>query len=103
MACPRRLAARLERAQTVNMESRQDQIEREERYLRQFQRQADEICHLIVNTDLPFVDIAIQIERLRRETERLYPRKLPLFEMVYRSRFKRLWQQWRPADDPWLA
>jgi hypothetical protein len=77
------------------MESRADQIERETRWLRGFQSKADDISRLILNTDLPWVDIAIQIEQLRREAERLFPRKSDLFEMVYVSRFKRLWQQWR--------
>ncbi|MBM3888670.1 MAG: hypothetical protein FJ388_06035 [Verrucomicrobia bacterium] len=77
------------------MESRADQIERETRYLRAFQRKADELSRLILNTDLPWVDIAIQIEHLRREAERLFPLKMDLFEMVYVSRFRRLWRQWR--------
>lgn len=79
------------------MESRQDQIVRENRYLRAFQRQADEICHLIVNTDLPWVDIAIQIDRLRTEAARLFPLKMTLFEWIYMRRFQRLWTQWRDA------
>ncbi len=77
------------------MESRQDQILRENRYLRAFQQQADEISHLIVNTDLPWVDIAIQIDRLRAEAARLFPLKMTLFEWIYMSRFQRLWTQWR--------
>jgi hypothetical protein len=77
------------------MESRADQIERESRYISRFQRQADDVSRLILNTDLPWVDIAIQIERLRQEAGRLFPRRKELFELVYVSRFKRLWEQWR--------
>jgi hypothetical protein len=78
------------------MESRADQIERETRWLRRFQREADDIARLIVDTDLPWVDVEIRIASLRREAERLFPaRKLRLFEMVYGSRFKRLREQWR--------
>jgi len=77
------------------MESRADQIERETRWLRGFQRQADDISRLILNTDLPWVDVAIEIEKLRIEAQRLFPRKLYLFEMIYVSRFQRLWEQWR--------
>lgn len=77
------------------MESREDQIKRETRYLRAFQREADDICRLILNTDLPWVDIEIRIEKLRQEAERLFPRKTELFTLVYESRFQRLREQWR--------
>jgi hypothetical protein len=76
------------------METRKDQIVRESRYLRSFQLKADEIAHLIVNTDLPWADINIRIGRLRAEAERLFPLKLDLFDMIYARRFKRLWAQW---------
>jgi hypothetical protein len=79
------------------METREMQIEREGRRLRSFQHRADAISHLIVNTDLPWVDIAIEIERLREEARRLFPAKLGLFDLVYESRFRRLWNQWRPG------
>ena len=78
------------------MESRADQIERETRCLRLFQQKADAISHLIVNTDLPWIDVGIQIERLREEALRLWPQKSELFNMIYVSRFQRLWDQWRP-------
>jgi hypothetical protein len=77
------------------MESREDQISRESGILRAFQRQADEIARLIVATDLPWIDIEIKVEQLRREAERLYPRKSALFEMIYLRRFQRLREQWR--------
>ena len=78
------------------MESREDQIERETLFLQAFQRRADAISRLIVSTDLPWVDIAIQIEQLRREAERYFPKKMELFELIYTHRFLRLWEQWRP-------
>jgi len=80
------------------MESRADQVERETRYLRAFQRQVDEIARLIMNTDLPWVDIEIQINKLRMEAERRFPRKMDLFEMVYGARFERLREQWRRGE-----
>jgi hypothetical protein len=55
------------------MESREDQIERETLDLRAFQREADDVCRLILDTDLPWVDIEIRIEKLRQEAERLFP------------------------------
>lgn len=77
------------------METREQQIEREENVLRDIRVHADRIAHLIVNTDLPWVDIAIQIERFRAKVHRLYPDKDALFEMVYATRFRRLWNDWR--------
>lgn len=77
------------------METRADQIERETRRLRDFQSCADDVARLIVDTDLPWVDIAIRIEELRAEAERLFPRKKDLFELIYVNRFRRLWEQWR--------
>lgn len=70
--------------------------------LRKFQCKADTISTLIINTALPWVDIAIQIQKLRQEAEVLFPDKMSLFEMIYISRFKRLWQQWRP-DEPFVS
>jgi hypothetical protein len=77
------------------VESREDQIEKETRRLRRFQRQADEISRLILNTDLPWVDIEIRIEGLRREAQRRFRGKDELFEQIYESRFRRLREQWR--------
>ena len=82
------------------METREDQIQRETTLLRAVQCQADDISRLIVSTDLPWVDIAIRIEQFRAETLRLYPRKSGLFDLIYASRFRRLWQQWRRSDGP---
>lgn len=77
------------------METRAIQIERENRNLTAFQHRADVISHLIVNTDLPWVDIAIEISHLREEAQRLFPQKMELFELIYARRYDRLWQQWR--------
>lgn len=80
------------------MESRADQIERETQYLRAFQRQADKISHLILHTDLPWIDIQLQIEPLRLQAEKLFPNKMELFERIYIARFNRLRQQWRSDE-----
>lgn len=80
------------------MESRADQIERETRHIRAFQCQADEISHLIINSDLPWIDIQIRIEKLRCAAAKMFPRKLELFERIYEARFARLRQQWRSEE-----
>ena len=82
------------------MESRADQMARETRYIRAFQRKADGISRLIVNTDLPWVDILIEIEKLRREAERLFPQKMDLFDLIYVNRFERMRKQWRLPAGP---
>jgi hypothetical protein len=75
--------------------TRAQQIERETNRVRAFQREANAVARLILNTDLPWVDVAIQIERLRTRAERCFPGKNRVFNLVYVSRFRRLWQQWR--------
>jgi len=66
------------------------------------QREADRIAVLILSTDLPQIDIVIQVERLRELCEELFPGRDDLFEMVYASRFERLREQFgndRPDSD----
>ena len=77
------------------MISREKHIHIEMRRLRELQRQADEVSRLVLNTDLPWIDIEVQVEKLRREAERLFPGKDSVFQLVYESRFRRLWDQWR--------
>ena len=65
-------------------------------------REANRIVNLILHTDMPRVDIQIQIENLREECEERYPGSGDLFEMIYASRFRRIWEQWakdRPVAD----
>jgi hypothetical protein len=80
------------------VESREDQIRRETRYLREFQSRADDIARLIVNSDLPWVDIQIRIEELRAEANRLFPGKDNLFDLIFVARFNRLREQWREKE-----
>ena len=70
--------------------------------LDELSRQSDRIVNLILYSSLPRVDIEIQIEQFREECLRRYPGREDLFEMVYASRFRRIWQQWekeRPRDE----
>ena len=63
----------------------------------ELKRGADRISSLILYSDLPWVDIAIQIENLRTLCEEIDPEHLELFEKVYESRFYRLREQWRDS------
>ena len=59
------------------------------------QRAADRICVLILSTDLPEVDILIERKKLRERCEDLFPDRGELYDMIYESRFDRLWEQFR--------
>lgn len=65
----------------------------------EIQRRADRVCNLILYLDVPWVDIAIQIERLRDFCREQAPDKLDAFERIYESRFHRLWEQWRGGNE----
>jgi len=57
-------------------------------------READRIVNLILHSDLPRVDVEIEIENFREACLRRYPDGEALFDMVYASRFERIWEQW---------
>jgi hypothetical protein len=60
-----------------------------------FQRKADRIAFLIVASDYERIDVDIEKAELRQECARLFPDKLELYDMIYESRFQRLWEQFR--------
>jgi hypothetical protein len=61
-------------------------------------RESHRVCSLILNSDLEWIDIAIQIGQMRERCATEAPEKLDLFEAVYVGRFNRLWEQWRETD-----
>jgi len=63
--------------------------------VRTLQQQADRICEMIIAGELPAIDIEIQQERLRRVAAQLFPDQQALYQLLYESRFRRLWQQFR--------
>lgn len=67
----------------------------EERRLEEIARAADHLCYLIVATDCPRIDVEIERGNLRRRCAKLFPDKMDLYDMVYESRFRRLWSQFR--------
>lgn len=62
-------------------------------------RKADRISSLILNSEYPLVEIAMERHRLREEFARRHPDRLWLYDLVYESRFERLIAQWRDATD----
>ena len=67
----------------------------EDEAVRTLQRQADRICEMIVSGEMPQIDIEIQQAALREMAARMFPDKHTLYQLIYESRFRRLWQQFR--------
>lgn len=63
--------------------------------MHELQRMADRVCTLILSSDLPPIDIEIEKNKVRERCLELYPDREWLFEMIYESRFERLWEQFR--------
>jgi len=59
----------------------------------------DQVCHLIVFTDYAHIDIVIEEQKVRERCEELFPDRMELYEMIYESRFDRLWEQFRAHEE----
>lgn len=66
--------------------------------VRALQRQAERICEMIVTGEAPLIDIEIAQAALRDAAARAFPEKQALYQLLYESRFRRLWQQFRPEE-----
>jgi hypothetical protein len=66
--------------------------------MHEVQRMADWVCTLILSSDLPAIDIEIEKNKVRERCLELYPDREELYEMIYESRFQRLWEQFREAE-----
>ncbi len=66
--------------------------------MRDLQRQADRVCVLILSSGLPAIDIEIEKNKVRERCLELYPDREELYEMIYESRFQRLWDQFRQEE-----
>ncbi len=60
---------------------------------------ADRVCRMILSSEYPDVDVAIERGRVRELAESLFPDRMELYEMIYESRFDRLWQQFRAPEE----
>jgi hypothetical protein len=61
--------------------------------MRGLQQMADRVCVLILSSDLPAIDIEIEKNKVRERCLELFPDREELYEMIYESRFQRLWEQ----------
>jgi predicted ArsR family transcriptional regulator len=68
---------------------------KEENRLAELARGAERVSFLIVATDCPRIDVDIERAALRRRCKVLFPDKVELFDLIYESRFRRLWEQFR--------
>lgn len=69
----------------------------QERITRKFQRDVERICFLILCSDCSEDQIAVQRLALRTDVARHFPEKLALYDLIYESRFRRLWKQFRES------
>ena len=72
--------------------------------MQRLQRAASRVCQLILREDYPEIDIEIAKEHVRELAQELYPDRMGLYDMIYGSRFRRLWDQWRAPlmeEDPY--
>ena len=69
--------------------------ESNEQAYRDFQSHVDRLCFLIVATDCSDREIDIERLHLRVQAMHLFPDKIPLYELVYEQRFRRLREQFR--------
>ena len=67
----------------------------EDDVVRALQRDADQISRMIVEGDVPQIDIEIQQARLRTAVAQAFPEQHALYQLIYETRFRRLWQQFR--------
>ncbi|MFP4055972.1 MAG: hypothetical protein ACLF0G_03795 [Candidatus Brocadiia bacterium] len=65
----------------------------------ELKRMAQRVCVLILIADYPRVDIQIEEAKVRQRCQELFPDRMELYEMVYRSRFDRLWEQFREPEE----
>jgi len=61
---------------------------------------ADRIVELIRQSDLPRVDIEIEIRNFREYVLEHFPEKEGLFKAIYINRFRRLWDEHRKGQGP---
>ena len=67
----------------------------EDEAVRTLQQLAHRIYEMIVSGNIPQIDIEIQQAALREQVARMFPDKQSLYQLIYESRFRRLWQQFR--------
>jgi len=60
-------------------------------------RLADGVSSLILRSDYPDIDVVVAVSNFRERALNMYPDREGLLEMIYISRFRRLWDQFRES------
>jgi DNA-directed RNA polymerase subunit RPC12/RpoP len=63
-----------------------------------FRLSADRIVSLILHSDMPRIDIEIEIGSFRDDVLAEFPDRGELFDAIYLKRFERIWNQFRPGE-----
>jgi DNA-directed RNA polymerase subunit RPC12/RpoP len=61
---------------------------------------ADRISALITQSDLPRVDVEIEVRKFREYVLEHFPEKEELFRAIYINRFRRQWDEHRKGEGP---
>ena len=69
--------------------------EEEREKARILQRDAQQICRMILDEACQDVDIEIAKMNLKEKVRKLFPDRMETYRMIYEARFKRLWDQFR--------
>ena len=75
--------------------ARLDALCAEDESVRTLQRKAERICEMIASIETAPIDIEIQQAALREAIRQAFPEQQTLYQLLYESRFRRLWQQFR--------
>jgi hypothetical protein len=77
---------------------RRYELSLEEEKIDEIKRSSERIAFLIVSSDYPKPDIELEKAKLKELIEKLFPEKAHLYDLIYESRFKRLWEQFREGE-----
>lgn len=69
-------------------------------FARELARRSDRIVALILYSDLPWIDIVLEIQSMRDLVETEAPDLAETFERIYAARFQRIHEQWGGDVDP---
>jgi uncharacterized Zn finger protein (UPF0148 family) len=64
----------------------------------QIREMADRISAIITQSDLPRVDVEIEVRKFREYVLEHFPEKEELFKAIYINRFRRLWEEHRKGE-----
>ena len=74
-------------------------VELDRRRARGIRIEADRIVSMILQPDMPRVDIEIAVRTFRSSVLEEFPGREELFDALYLSRFRRIWDQFRKSGE----